>query len=133
MCLLIWNTCTYVCVHAKLLKLCPTVCGPMDCSSTGSCVCGILQTRILEWVICPPQGDLPNPGIKPSLLGFLHWLLGSLPLVPSGKPIYMYTYLYLYLLMCTNFKSSMSVQIRDIKEGLVGRGFYLHLELLLFP
>ena len=28
---------------------------------------GILQTRILEWVICPPPGDPPNPGIKPSV------------------------------------------------------------------
>ena len=26
---------------------------------------GILQARILEWLPCPPSGDLPNPGIKP--------------------------------------------------------------------
>ena len=26
---------------------------------------GILQARILEWLTCPPPGDLPNPGIKP--------------------------------------------------------------------
>ena len=26
------------------------------------------QARILEWVACPPPGDLPNPGIKPGLL-----------------------------------------------------------------
>ena len=25
---------------------------------------GILQARILEWVPCPPPGDLPNPGIE---------------------------------------------------------------------
>ena len=29
---------------------CPTLCDPMDCSSPGSFVCGILQARILEWV-----------------------------------------------------------------------------------
>ena len=29
---------------------CPTLCDPMDCSLSGSSVCGILQARILEWV-----------------------------------------------------------------------------------
>ena len=29
-----------------------------------------------------PPGDLPNPGIKPSLLGLLHWQVDSLPSVP---------------------------------------------------
>ena len=28
-------------------------------------VCGILQTRILEWVAFPFPEDLPNPGIEP--------------------------------------------------------------------
>ena len=31
-----------------------------------------------EWPY-PPPGDLPNPGIKPSLLHFLHWQVESLP------------------------------------------------------
>ena len=26
---------------------------------------GILQARILEWLPCPPPGDLPNPGMEP--------------------------------------------------------------------
>ena len=26
---------------------------------------GILQARILEWVVLPTPGDLPHPGIKP--------------------------------------------------------------------
>ena len=26
---------------------------------------GILQAKILEWVVIPPPGDLPNPGIEP--------------------------------------------------------------------
>ena len=37
---------------------------PWDCSLPGSFVHGILQARILEWLPCPPSGDLPNPGIK---------------------------------------------------------------------
>ena len=42
---------------------------------------------------CPPPGDLPNPGMKPVLLCLLHWQVGSLPLVPPGKPKYIYIYI----------------------------------------
>ena len=55
-----WNAC----VHAKLLQLCLAFCNPMDHSPPGSSVHGVLQARILEWVPCPPPGDLPIPGIK---------------------------------------------------------------------
>ena len=39
-----------LCIHAKSLQSCPTLCDPMDCSLSGSSVYGILQARILEWV-----------------------------------------------------------------------------------
>ena len=35
---------------AKSLQLCPTLCNPIDGSSPGSTVPGILQARTLEWV-----------------------------------------------------------------------------------
>ena len=47
----------------KVSQSCPTLCEPMDYT-----VHGILQARILEWVTFPSPGDLPNPGIEPSLL-----------------------------------------------------------------
>ena len=34
-------------------QLCPTLSNPMDCSPPGSCVRGIPQARILEWVAIP--------------------------------------------------------------------------------
>ena len=40
------------------------LCNPTDCSLPGSCVHGILQARILEWLACPTPGDLPDPGIE---------------------------------------------------------------------
>ena len=55
-------------VHAKLLQSYLTPCDPMDCSPLGSSVHEILQGRILEWVACPPPGNLPNPGIEPMSL-----------------------------------------------------------------
>ena len=35
----------------------------MDCRPPGSSVHGILQARILEGVVIPSAGDLPNPDI----------------------------------------------------------------------
>ena len=56
------------CACANLLQSCPTLCDPMDCSPPDSSVHGILQARILEWLPCPPPGDLPDLGIKPGSL-----------------------------------------------------------------
>ena len=39
-----------LCVCAKSLQACPTLCKPVDCSPPGSSVRGILQARILKWV-----------------------------------------------------------------------------------
>ena len=36
---------------AKLLQSCPTLCDPIDGSPPGSSIPGILQARILEWVV----------------------------------------------------------------------------------
>ena len=36
---------------AKSLQSCPTLCDPIDGSPPGSAVLGILQARILEWVV----------------------------------------------------------------------------------
>ena len=48
---------------------------------------GILQARILEWVAEPSsRGSSPPRDHTPHLFCLLHWQLGSLPLVPPGKP-----------------------------------------------
>ena len=41
------------CVWVLVTQSCPTLCNPMDCSSLGSSVHGILQARTLEWVAIP--------------------------------------------------------------------------------
>ena len=40
---------TAVKVKVLAAQLCPTLCDPMDCSSPGSSIHGILQARILEY------------------------------------------------------------------------------------
>ena len=68
-------------------SLCPNLCDPMDGSPPGSCVHGILQARILEWVAMPSFRGifLPRDQIK-SCLRFLRWQGGSLLQAPPGKP-----------------------------------------------
>ena len=42
-----------VCVCVLVAQSCLTLCNPVDCSSLGSSVHGILQARILVWVAIP--------------------------------------------------------------------------------
>ena len=90
----------YMCVCAKSLQSCLTLCDSMDCSPPGSSVHGILQVRILHGLPCPPPGDLPDLGIFLTQgsdlrhLCLLHWQAGSLPLVQRGKLSVIYTYMH---------------------------------------
>ena len=52
---------TGVCVCAKSLHSCPTLCNPMDCKPPGSSVYGVLQARILEWVAMPSSRGSSQP------------------------------------------------------------------------
>ena len=63
---LIGSLCVCVLVAQSYL----TLCDPVDCSSLGSLVHGILQARILEWIAFPSPGDLPKP--RRQSLGLLH-------------------------------------------------------------
>ena len=51
----------YMCVHAKLLQSCPTLCDAMDYSPPGSSVHGFLQARILEWIALPSSRRSSQP------------------------------------------------------------------------
>ena len=50
-----------VSVHGKSFQMCPTLCNPMDYSSPGSSVHGILQARILEGVATSFSRGSPPP------------------------------------------------------------------------
>ena len=53
-----------MCMYS-VFQLCPTFCGPVDCSPLGSSIHGILWARILECGAIPTPEALPNPGIQP--------------------------------------------------------------------
>ena len=69
-----WKSCCHNCIShwcgggSLVAKSCPTLATPMHCSPPGSSVHGILQARILQWVVIPSPGDLPDLGIKPRSL-----------------------------------------------------------------
>ena len=73
----------FVCVRV-CAQSCPTLCNPMDYSSPGSSVHGILQARIVEWVATSSCRDLPHPGNKLTSQCLLHWQADSLPLSHLG-------------------------------------------------
>ena len=52
--------------ESEVAQLCPTLSDPMDCSLPGSCVHGIFQARVLEWVATAfsKNSGLPIPKYK---------------------------------------------------------------------
>ena len=72
-----------VCARAEcvcVLKSCPTLCDPMDCSPPGSSV----HEDSLPF---PSPGDLADPGIELMSLRLLHWQADSFPLSHLGSPV----------------------------------------------
>ena len=72
-------------IHAaspQLLQSCPTLCDPVDCSPALSM--GFSRQEHWSGLLCPPPGDLPNPGIEPRSPALQ---VDSLPLSYQGSPI----------------------------------------------
>ena len=69
------------------LQFCPTLCDPMDYSSPDSSVHGLPQAIILEWVAMPSSSGSSQSRDQTcvSCVSCIRQL-GSLPLVPPGKP-----------------------------------------------
>ena len=47
-----------------------TLCDPMDCAFQASLSMGFSRKEYWSWLLCPPPGNLPDPGIKPESLTF---------------------------------------------------------------
>ena len=58
-------------VKVLVAQLCLTLCNPIDCSSPGSCIHGIIQARLLEWVAIPfSRGSYrPREGTQVTCIG----------------------------------------------------------------
>ena len=60
--------CMKVKSESEVAQSCPTLYNPVDCSPPGSSAHGILQARILDGLLFPSPGDLPDPGMEPKSL-----------------------------------------------------------------
>ena len=54
-----------LCMHAKLLQSCSTLCDPVEHSLPGSSLHGTIQARILEWVAMPSSRGSSWPRDQP--------------------------------------------------------------------
>ena len=77
-----------LCVHAKSLQLCLTLCDLMDFSPPGSLSMGFSRQEYWSGLPSLLQGIFPTQGLNPHLLCLLHQQAGSLSLAPPGKPNY---------------------------------------------
>ena len=75
-----------LCLKMKVLIIwiCPTLCDPMNCSPPGSSVHGILQARILEWVVIPFSRGSSWPRTEP---GSPALQTDFYPLSHQGSPV----------------------------------------------
>ena len=67
-----------MCLHAKLLQSCLTLCNPCPWDSPGKNI-GLGGHALL-------QDIFQIRGLNLYLLHLMHWQTGSLPLVPPGRP-----------------------------------------------
>ena len=89
------STHTCVCMCVLVTRSCLTLSDPVDYSSPGSSVHGILYQEYWSGLPFPSSGDLPDPGIE---AGSPTLPADSLPSEPSGKCIYIYIiYMGLFL------------------------------------
>ena len=81
-----------LCVRAKLLQLCPTLCNCVDYSTPGYSVHRILQARIMEWDAMSSSRGSSRPRDQTHIscvycMCLLHWQVDSLPLAPPDPAI----------------------------------------------
>ena len=85
-----WVATKLVCYDVNRSVINPTLCNPMDCSPPGSSVHGMLQARILEWVVIPfsrgsSQPRRSNPGLLHRRQILYHHPIKACPNLLSGR------------------------------------------------
>ena len=85
-----WSTFTkqrpYACLCGQSLQLRSAVCDPVDCNPPVSSVHGILQTRILQWVVMPSSRGFSQPR-NWTHISWVSWIAGKfLTTEPPRKP-----------------------------------------------
>ena len=102
--LVVWNRTWQECLRAWVLSYFSDVglCDPVDCSLPGSSVHGILQARILEWIVVPSSWGSSRPKDQTHFLFCLmHWQMCSFHQCHLGSLRNVYE--------LANFRSSLTI------------------------
>ena len=111
-------------MHVQSLKLCLTLCNPMDYSSLGSSVHGLLQARMLACIAMPSSRDSSQPrdwtcvSCVSCIVGgfFTDWATGKA--ICIYKHIHVYKYIHL---ICLHIYPSVNCLLRKRKSAKVNQ------------
>ena len=84
----VWYIFTLSVLCVKSLRLCPTLCDPMDYNAQGSSVHGILHARVLEWVATSSSSGSSQPRDRTHVScvsSFGRWYHLAPPRKPQGR------------------------------------------------
>ena len=84
-----------MCTCAQSLQLCPSLCDPLTVAHQNPQFMGFSRQEYWSGLLCPPPGDIPNPGIEPHLLQSLLKLMSIKSVIPSSHLILCYPLLLL--------------------------------------
>ena len=94
-----------ICVHAKSLQSCPTLCDPVALQAPPSM--GLSRQEYWRGLPCPPPGGLPDPGMEPASPASSAVQADSSPLSPQGGPA-----------GCTTLSTALCLSFPDGKMGI---------------
>ena len=117
--------CTYMCMLAKLLQSCLSLCNPMDKNPPRSSVYEILQARILEWVaVSSSRGSSQARG--PICIIYNSWISRQVlnyscrlrsPCVCVCVCVYIYIYIqffyFSWVTTCMYFFSNTNIKMQN--------------------
>ena len=107
-----------VCMCAKPLQLCATLCDPMDYSPQGFSVLGILQARILEQAAIPSSRGSSRPRDQTCVSCIAG---GFFTTEPPGKPKYIHIAMQLSSPPSTEHFSSCKTKTLNLLSSLYSR------------
>ena len=108
----------FMCVCAKALQSCPTLCNPVGFSPPGSSVYGIFTGKNTKWeILLPllPSGGFPDPGIKPASLMSPELAVRLLSTSSTWEAALMYIYVF-NLFACKRFKKFLLYSIPGLSS-----------------
>ena len=120
------NICMYICMCAKSLQSCPTLCNPTDCSLPDSSVHGISQARILEWVAIVYSRDI-------CICVFIYRVYGVSQRQTRLKRLSSSVYIYLNIMMKRHLLNLAENHFRQCSDSNIRQKCVVKLNLLVSP